>query len=493
MPYIIALDQGTTSCRAILYSTAGKEIAVAQQEFTQHFPQPGWVEHDAEEIWQCQQQVLLELISQNDVEAKEILGLGITNQRETVVAWNAETGKTLHRAIVWQDKRTADYCKQLKEQGHETLLSQKTGLRADAYFSASKMNWLLQNSAAVAEAAKAGTLRFGTTDSWLLWQLTKGKVHATDYTNASRTLLFNIDSLNWDDELLELFNVPASALPTVQPSASNFGNWHFKGVDVPICGIAGDQQAALFGQLCLRAGESKNTYGTGCFMLMHTGSERKNSKNGLLTTLAAGKTADPHYALEGSVFVAGAAVQWLRDNLAFFDDSRDSEYLAATADNQESVYVVPAFVGLGAPHWDAAARGSIFGLTRGTGKKEITRATLESIAYQTADVLTAMQADSGVTLKLLRVDGGATANNYLMQFQADILGIGVQRPKNVEATAWGAALLAGWQLGIWSPDQFATEEASESFTPLIDQSKRTQLYAGWQNAVAATKMFSKQR
>ncbi|KIQ54317.1 glycerol kinase GlpK, partial [Meiothermus taiwanensis] len=444
MPYILALDQGTTSSRAIVFDLEGRPQAMAQQEFMQHFPQPGWVEHDPLEIWQTQLRVAQEAIQRAGIQPGEIVALGITNQRETTVLWERATGRPVHRAIVWQDRRTAPICDELRKEGYEALFRQKSGLVLDAYFSGTKVKWLLQNVPGLRERARKGELCFGTIDSWLIYNLTGGRVHATDVSNASRTLLFNLHTLRWDEELLGILGLPEALLPEVRPSAGLFGETlpELFGAPIPIAGVAGDQQAALFGQACFSPGMAKNTYGTGCFLLMHTGQERVASQNGLLTTLAWQLEGQPpEYALEGSVFVAGAVVQWLRDGLGIIQSSSEVEDLARQVERTDGVYLVPAFVGLGAPYWDAYARGTIVGLTRGSSKAHLARAALEAIAYQSRDVLEAMKADAGLKLSELRVDGGATVNDLLMQFQADILGTPVVRPQVTETTALGAAYL----------------------------------------------------
>ncbi len=485
--YIIALDQGTTSSRAVLFNEQGEIQGIAQQEFRQIFPKSGWVEHDAEEIWSSQSGVLQKVIYDNRIDAKSIAAIGITNQRETTLIWDRKTGDPVYNAIVWQDKRTADICEELKAKGLTDYVRTNTGLVIDSYFSGTKVKWILDNVAGVRQRAEKGELAFGTIDSWLIWKLTNGKSHVTDYSNASRTLLYNIRELAWDDTLLKELNIPKSLLPAVQPSASDFGKWNFNGVEIPIAGVAGDQQAALFGQACFEPGMAKNTYGTGCFMLMNTGSTIQQSKNGLITTIAWGLDGKVEYALEGSVFIAGAAVQWLRDSMHIIDQSKDSEYFAAKALGSNEVYVVPAFAGLGAPYWDMYARGAIFGLTRDTGKDHIIKATLESMGYQTKDILNAMQEDSGIKLASLKVDGGACANNILMQFQADILGTEVERPEVIESTAQGAAYLAGIQIGLWKKESIITSRRIQKrFTPAMDEATRSKLYRGWQKAVERT-------
>lgn len=487
--YILALDQGTTSSRAILFDREGSIKGVAQKEFTQFFPQNGWVEHNPMEIWESQLQVAKEVLAVAHVGAEDIEAIGITNQRETTVVWNKETGKPVYNAIVWQDKRTAPLCQQLKAEGLEPYVKEQTGLVLDSYFSGTKVNWILNNVAGARALANEGKLLFGTVDSWLIWNLTGGEVHATDYSNASRTLLYNIRGLQWDAKMLQALNVPAQLLPEVRPSSGNFGETKTDlfGRAIPIRGVAGDQQAALFGQACFEVGTAKNTYGTGCFMLMNTGTSPVISKNGLLTTIAWGLDGQVEYALEGSVFIAGAAIQWLRDGLKIIDSAPDSEYYALKEKDTDGVYVVPAFAGLGAPYWDMYAKGAIFGLTRGTRKSHLIRATLESLAYQTRDVLGAMEQDGNINLKCLRVDGGACANNLLMQFQADILNTEVERPAVIETTALGAAYLAGIATGFYSKGDIAqNRHVNRVFKPEMDEAKRAKLYRGWQKAVERT-------
>lgn len=487
--YILALDQGTTSSRAILFDKNGNIKAVEQKEFRQIFPKPGWVEHNAEEIWSSQLKVAQDVLKNNSVSADEIAAIGITNQRETAVVWDRRTGKPIYNAIVWQDRRTAGICDQLKADGHEDYIRSHTGLVVDAYFSGTKVKWMLEQVPGAREKADQGELCFGTVDSWLIWKLTGGKVHVTDYTNASRTLMYDIFDLKWDDHLLEILSVPANMLPEVKASSEIYGETatDLLGGSIPIGGIAGDQQAALFGQACFERGMAKNTYGTGCFMLMNTGTEAVQSKNGLVTTIAWGVDGEVHYALEGSVFIAGAAVQWLRDGLKIIDESPDSEFFAMKVSGTDGVYVVPAFAGLGAPYWDMYARGAIFGLTRGTTKAHLIRATLDSLAYQTKDVLEAMEQDSGVPLSTLRVDGGASANNLLMQFQSDILGVEVERPKIIETTALGAAYLAGLASGFWSRAEIDKKwQLDQRFAPEMEASERNELYKGWKKAVQRT-------
>ncbi len=485
--YLLALDQGTTSSRAIVFDRRGRVVAVAQREFTQHYPQPGWVEHDAEEIWSTQLRTAKEALRRAGATAADVVAIGITNQRETTVVWDRRTGKPVGRAIVWQDRRTAGFCDQLKARGAESMIRHKTGLVVDAYFSATKLRWILQHTPGAKALAKAGHLAFGTIDSWLLWKLTEGRVHATDVSNASRTMLYDITRGTWDDELLKLFGVPASVLPEVRPSSGLFGETRLLGGSLPISGIAGDQQAALFGQVCTKPGMVKNTYGTGCFMLMHTGTKRIASGNNLLTTVAwqLGDAA-PEFAVEGSVFIAGAVVQWLRDGLGIIRKSSEIEALAAQVPDTGGVHLVPAFAGLGAPHWDPHARGLISGLTRGTTRAHIARAALEGIAFQVADILQAMQSDAGVRLRELRVDGGASTNNLLMQFQADLLGVPVVRPRVTETTALGAAYLAGLGAGLWgAPSEIASQwRAERRFESTLKPARRRELMAGWTRALA---------
>lgn len=487
--YIMALDLGTTSCRCIIFDKNGRICSAAQKEFTQYFPQPGWVEHDAEEIWATQTGLMYEAMSKIDITINEIAGIGITNQRETTVLWDKETGRPVHKAIVWQCRRTAGYCDELKNLGMADFFRSKTGLVLDAYFSATKLRWLLDNAAGARERAEKGELLFGTVDSWIIWKLTGGKVHVTDYSNASRTMLFNIHTLKWDEEILRVLKIPQQILPEVKPSSHVYGYTDSKlfGGEVPIAGAGGDQQCALFGQTCFERGEVKNTYGTGGFMLMNTGTAPVNSHNGLVTTIAWGVDDKVEYALEGSIFVAGAAVQWLRDELGLIRDAAESEVLAKSVPDANGCYVVPAFVGLGAPYWDQYARGAIVGLTRGVNRNHIVRATLESIAYQVNDVLTAMQEDSGMPITSLRVDGGACDNDFLMQFQADILNTSVVRPYCIETTAMGAAYLAGLAVGYWRSKEeiLANHVIAAEFKPLMGQAKRESLLQGWHNAVKA--------
>ena len=485
--YIMALDAGTTSNRCILFNRQGDICAMAQKEFTQYFPQPGWVEHNAQEIWSTMLGTAVEAMSQVDAKAENIAAIGITNQRETTVVWDRKTGEPVGRAIVWQCRRTADYCDALKDRGLTETIREKTGLVVDAYFSATKLHWILENVPGARERAEAGELLFGTVETWLIWKLTGGKVHVTDYSNASRTMLFNIHTLTWDEDILRELQIPASMLPQVMPSSGIYGETDpsLFGGAIPIAGAAGDQQAALFGQTCFTAGEAKNTYGTGCFLLMNTGNAPVTSKNGLVTTIAWGLDGQVTYALEGSVFSAGSAVQWLRDEMRLIDSAADSAYMAAKVIDTNGCYIVPAFTGLGAPYWDPYARGTIVGLTRGVNKYHIVRATLESIAYQTADILRAMNADSGITLSALNADGGASANDLLMQMQADTIGAPVQRPRCVESTAMGAAYLAGLAVGYWTglADVLRNRAIDRVFYPSIGQAERDKRLKGWEKAV----------
>lgn len=485
--YLIALDQGTTSSRCIIFDKQGNIINVAQKEFTQIFPHPGWVEHDPMEIWSSQLAVLTEAKARCNVDVSDIAAIGITNQRETTIVWDRHTGQPVYNAIVWQCRRTAEYCDQLKAKGLEKSIKEKTGLIVDAYFSGTKVRWILENVEGARERAEKGDLLFGTVDSWLIWKLTKGKCHVTDYTNASRTMLFNIHTLEWDDEILKEMGIPKSMLPEVKPSSYVYGDVdaEFLGGEIPIAGIAGDQQAALFGQCCFESGLVKNTYGTGCFILMNTGEKAVDSKNGLLTTIAWGLDGKVEYALEGSVFVAGAAIQWLRDGLRMIDNAAFTETYANKVPDSAGVYVVPAFVGLGAPYWDQYARGIIVGLTRGVEKEHFVRATVESLAYQSYDVMKAMEADAGVVLKELHVDGGASANNFLMQFQSDILGIDVLRPKIIESTALGAVYLAGLAVGYYKDKEDIRQNVAldRTFRPNMEESTRHELVSGWKEAV----------
>jgi glycerol kinase len=485
--YVMALDQGTTSSRCILFNEKGLIQSVAQKEFTQIYPKAGWVEHDPMEIWSTQISVAVEAMQKLNVTAEDIAAIGITNQRETTVVWNKNTGRPVYNAIVWQCRRTAGFCDELKAEGFDKNIREKTGLIVDAYFSGTKVKWILDNVDGAREEAEKGNLLFGNIDTWLIWNLTKGKVHVTDYSNASRTMLFNIHSLEWDKEILERLNIPAAMLPEAKPSSCIYGHTDASllGGEIAIAGAAGDQQAALFGQVCHKPGTAKNTYGTGCFMLMNTGEKAVASKNGLLTTIAWGADGKVEYALEGSIFIAGAAIQWLRDELKIVEKASDSESFAEAVEDTNGVYVVPAFVGLGAPYWDQYARGTIVGLTRGAKKEHLIRATLESLAYQTNDVLKAMEEDSGIKLEALKVDGGACANNFLMQFQSDILGVQVDRPEVIETTALGAAYLAGLAVGYWKDKEDITKNwaISRSFTPDMNALKREELLEGWHKAV----------
>ncbi len=489
MKYILALDQGTTSSRAILFNHDGGIVATAQKEFQQIFPKPGWVEHDGQEIWATQAGVASEVLHKARAKAADVAAIGITNQRETTVVWDRKTGKPICNAIVWQDRRTASICDKLRAQKLDKLIQRKTGLIVDAYFSATKVQWILQNVKGAKARAAKGELAFGTIDSWLLWNLTGGKVHATDVSNASRTMLYDIRKGIWDDELLKIFGVPRSMLPEVRDSSGEFGTTSLLGGSIPIAGIAGDQQSALFGQICTKPGMVKNTYGTGCFMLMNTGTKPINSKNKLLTTVAWRINGRTEYALEGSVFIAGAAIQWLRDGLGIIRQSADVEALAASVPDTGGVYLVPAFAGLGAPHWDAYARGTLLGLTRGTTAAHIARATLEGIALQVMDILKAMEADAGIKLKELRVDGGASVNNLLMQLQCDLLGVPVVRPKVNETTALGAACLAGLAVGYWKnlADIAKHWQVDRKFKPSMKAAARTQITQGWNRALGRAK------
>lgn len=485
--YIMALDAGTTSNRCILFDEAGNICSMAQKEFRQIFPNPGWVEHDANEIWSTQLGVAVEAMSMINAKAGDIAAIGITNQRETAIVWNKETGEPVYNAIVWQCRRTSDMADALKAKGLEETYRQKTGLIIDAYFSATKVKWILDNAEGARQLADEGKLLFGTVETWLIWKLTKGKVHVTDYSNASRTMLFNINTLEWDQEILEELNIPVSMLPTAMPSSQIYGyaDPAFLGGEIPIAGAAGDQQAALFGQTCFHEGEAKNTYGTGCFLLMNTGEKPVFSQNGLVTTIAWGLDGKVNYALEGSIFVAGASIQWLRDSMRMIDSASDSEYMASKVKDTGGCYVVPAFTGLGAPHWDQYARGTIVGITRGTTKNHIIRATLESIALQVCDVIDAMKADAGIEVRALKVDGGASANNFLMQFQSDMIDAPVNRPACVETTAMGAAYLAGLAVGYWSSKEevIKNQQLDRVFTPTMDSEVREAKRKGWNKAV----------
>ncbi|AQM69098.1 glycerol kinase GlpK [Vibrio campbellii] len=493
--YIVALDQGTTSSRAVILDHDANIVSVAQREFTQIYPEAGWVEHDPMEIWATQSSTLVEALAKTGIRSDQLVGIGITNQRETTIVWNKETGKPVYNAIVWQCRRTADICEELKARGLEDYVRDNTGLVLDPYFSGTKVKWILDNVEGAREDAEAGKLLFGTVDTWLVWKMTQGRVHVTDYTNASRTMLFNINDLCWDQKMLDEMGIPASMMPEVKRSSEIYGQTNIGGkggTRIPIAGIAGDQQAALYGQMCVEAGQAKNTYGTGCFLLMNTGQEKVTSKNGLLTTLACGPKGEPAYALEGAVFMGGASIQWLRDEMKILAGAEDSEYFATKVDTSNGVYVVPAFTGLGAPYWDAYARGTIVGLTRGVNSNHIIRATLEGIAYQTRDVLDAMQADSGIKLANLRVDGGAVANNFLMQFQSDVLNTEVHRPQVTEVTALGAAYLAGLAVGFWDSIDELQDKAvlDRTFEPHDDEEKRNRRYKGWKRAVKCAQTWS---
>lgn len=482
--YIVSFDQGTTSCRALLIDTNANIVAVKQAEFTQIFPQSGWVEHNASEIWETQLGVFSELIKQNNISPDQILSIGITNQRETTVLWDKKTGEPLYNAIVWQDRRTIGICNQLKKDGYEEHVKSHTGLVIDAYFSGTKIKWILDNVDGARERANNGEICFGTIDTWLIWKMTNGKNHLTDFTNASRTMLFDIVNKKWDDHMLKALNIPASLLPTVQNSSSDFGKFKYENFEIPIGGVAGDQQAALFGQACFEKGMAKNTYGTGCFLLMNIGDEFASSRNGLLTTLACNDKGQACYALEGSVFIAGAGVQWLRDGLNVIAKASDTEEICVELKHENDVVVVPAFAGLGAPYWDMEARGAIFGITRGTTDKQIVKATVDAIAYQTKDIINAMQEDMNATMKELKVDGGAVANNYLMQFQSDILNVAVERPEVIETTAMGAAYLAGMHIGIWDSNTIQqNRKVDRKFSPTYTSEKINQLYGQWQMAI----------
>ncbi len=493
MKYVISLDQGTTSSRALLVDEKGKIQGMVQKEFKQIFPKSGWVEHDPKEILDSQLGVLKELLKKEKVKATDVKAIGITNQRETTVVWDKHTGNPVYNAIVWQDKRTADICEHLIKSGLKEHVRKTTGLVIDSYFSGTKVKWILDNVDGAKEKAKKGNLLMGTIDTWLVWNMTKGENHVTDYTNASRTMIYDIVNLKWDTKLLTALGIPKNMLPEVKPSAYHFGDYQLDGIKIPIAGIAGDQQAALFGQGCFKKGTAKNTYGTGCFMLMNTGETPQFSKNGLLTTIAYGIDGKVNYAFEGSIFIAGAAIQWLRDGLKLIKDAKETEALAESVEGENPVYVVPAFAGLGAPYWDMYARGAIFGLTRDTGKAHLAKATLESLAYQTKDILKAMEEDSGIQLQNLRVDGGACSNNYLMQFQADILDTEVHRPEVIESTAMGAAFLAGIQVGLWKQSDIdQNRPMNRIFKPNFDRVKRKRLYGKWQKAVERTKAWEEQ-
>ena len=494
--YILSFDQGTTSSRAILFNKAGEIVKTAQKEFTQIYPEAGWVEHDAMEIWGTQSGVAREVLETAGVNPEEVAAIGITNQRETTVVWDKNTGKPVYNAIVWQCRRTADICDKLKEDGYEEYVRKNTGLVVDAYFSGTKIKWILDNVEGAREKAENGDLLFGNIDTWLIWNLTRGEKHVTDYTNASRTMIYNIKELKWDEKMLEVLDIPKSMLPDVRPSSEVYGYTDektFGGARIPIAGIAGDQQAALFGQTCFEPGMAKNTYGTGCFMLMNTGEKMVESNNGLLTTIAWGLDGKVEYALEGSIFIAGAAVQWLRDEMKMVTDAADTEYFASKVKDTNGVYIVPAFAGLGAPYWDMYARGTMVGLTRGANKNHVIRATLESMAYQTRDVLEAMQEDSGIELETLKVDGGAVANNFLMQFQSDLLGVPVDRPEITETTALGAAYLAGLAVKFWDSKEDISNKwmMDKQFTASMSKELRDEKYDGWKKAVERSKGWAK--
>ncbi|HIV19018.1 MAG TPA: glycerol kinase GlpK [Candidatus Merdivicinus intestinigallinarum] len=490
--YMIALDQGTTSSRAVIFDRSQRIINIAQREYTQYYPKEGWVEHDPMEIYASQYGVLIDVLLMSGIQMDEVAAIGITNQRETTIVWEKKTGRPVCNAIVWQCRRTAAICEQLKADGYGDLIRERTGLLPDAYFSGTKIKWILDNVPDAREKAERGELLFGTVDSWLIWKLTGGLVHATDYTNASRTMLFNIHTLQWDEEILKLLDIPRQMLPEVKPSSGVFGMAQINGYAIPIAGVAGDQQAALFGQACFREGEAKNTYGTGCFLLMNTGSKPIDSKTGLITTIAASQPGEIQYALEGSVFTGGSVVQWLRDEMRFITDSSDSDYYASKVPDTGGVYMVPAFTGLGAPHWDMFARGMLIGITRGTGRSHIIRAALESIAYQSNDVLDAIQKDAGIDFSELKVDGGASANEFLMQFQADIIGKPVVRPSCRETTALGAAYLAGLAVHFWEDleELRSLGRIEKVFTPAMESEKRERLLKGWQKAVTRAQKWA---
>lgn len=499
--YVIALDQGTTSSRAIIFDKNTNIISTAQREFTQLYPEPGWVEHNPMEIWATQRSVLTEVIARSGISLKDVAAIGITNQRETTIVWDKKTGEPVYNAIVWQCRRTADICEKLKEKGLEEYIKENTGLILDAYFSGTKLKWILDNVKGARERAEKGELLFGTVDTWLVWKLTAGKVHVTDYTNASRTMLFNIKELKWDKKILKELGIPENMLPEVRNSSEVYGYTKMgltmgeeSGTDIPIAGMAGDQQAALFGQACFNSGDTKNTYGTGCFMLMNTGERCIKSSNGLLTTIAIGIDNKIEYALEGSVFIAGAAIQWLRDEMKFFSDAADTEYFATKIENNGGVYLVPAFVGLGSPYWDMYARGTIVGLTRGSNRNHIIRAALEAIAYQSKDLIEAMKEDSGLSFSTLKVDGGAVRNNFLMQFQADILNTDVLRPEITETTALGAAYLAGLAVGFWKDKENIVKnwKLNRKFTPNLSEELRNKYFKGWKKAVEKAKKWKEE-
>ncbi|MDM8312819.1 MULTISPECIES: glycerol kinase GlpK [Clostridium] len=493
--YIMALDQGTTSSRCILFSESGAIISTSQKEFTQIYPNAGWVEHNPMEIWSTEYSVAIEAMAKIGAKSEDIAGIGITNQRETTIVWNKKTGIPVYNAIVWQCRRTSNFCDELRKKGFENIVKRKTGLILDPYFSGTKIKWILDNVEGAREEAEAGNLLFGTVDTWLIWNLTKGKVHATDYSNAARTMVYNIYDLKWDEELLEMLDIPISMMPEVLPSSNIYGvsDKLLFGGEIPITGVAGDQQSALFGQTCYEEGTAKNTYGTGCFMLMNTGEKAVVSKNGLLTTIAWGADGKVEYALEGSVFVAGAAIQWLRDELRMIKSAADTEEYCLAVEDTNGVYMVPAFVGLGAPYWDPYARGTIVGLTRGAKKEHFIRAVVESLAYQSYDILKAMEEDSGITLKSLRVDGGASANNFLMQFQSNILGVDVLRPEIIETTAYGAACLAGLAIGLFENKEEIKSKwtLSRKFSPSIQEKKKKELLLKWHEAVRRSQGWEK--
>ncbi|MCP3762074.1 glycerol kinase GlpK [Domibacillus sp. A3M-37] len=492
--YIMSIDQGTTSSRAILFNKKGEIVHSAQKEFKQYFPNPGWVEHDANEIWASVLSCMATVLNEVEIQAGQIEAIGITNQRETAVIWDKETGRPIYHAVVWQSRQTSDICADIKEKGHEQAFRDKTGLLVDPYFSGTKVKWLLDNVEGARERAEKGELLFGTIDTWLIWKLTGGKAHVTDYSNAARTLMFNIHTLEWDAELLDILTVPKQLLPEVRPSSEVYGTtapFHFFGQEIPVAGAAGDQQAALFGQACFDKGMAKNTYGTGCFMLMNTGEKAVKSEHGLLTTIAWGIDGKVEYALEGSIFVAGSAIQWLRDGMRMIKNAADSEQYAERVESTDGVYVVPAFVGLGTPYWESNVRGAVFGLTRGTEKEQFIRAVLESLAYQTKDVLEAMEADSGISLKTLRVDGGAVMNAFLMQFQSDMLDVPVERTQINETTALGSAYLAGLAVGFWNDRSEIAQnwQVARTFEPDMNDETREKLYSGWKKAVKAAIAF----
>lgn len=492
--YILAIDEGTTSTRTIIFDHQGSKVADSQREFPQYFPQPGWVEHNANEIWNAVLSTIANAFIESSVKPTQIAGIGITNQRETTIVWDKKTGLPIYNAIVWQSRQTADIATQLEEDGYSELIHDKTGLLIDAYFSATKIRWILDHVKGAQERAEKGELLFGTIDTWIVWKLTGGDVHVTDYSNASRTMLFNIHDLTWDDEILKILNIPKAMLPDVRPNSEVYGktkDYHFYGSEVPISGMAGDQQAALFGQMAFEPGMVKNTYGTGSFIVMNTGEQPQMSTHNLLTTIGYGINGKVYYALEGSIFVAGSAIQWLRDGMRLISTAPESEKLARASTDDNEVYVVPAFTGLGAPYWDSDARGSVFGLTRGTTREDFVKATLQAVAYQTRDVVDTMKLDSGIDIPLLKVDGGAAKNDMLMQFQADILNIPIQRAHDLETTALGAAFLAGLAVGYWKDlDAIKAEYAAgETFQPQMEAAQRDNLYSGWQEAVAATQTF----